>query len=82
VKKAVEAALNGDRHAGKWVGNYLIGKPESGKLLEVVAKELAEFDSVGSRATSLAIMKPLVDSRIDLFLRKTSDQSPGPAPPT
>jgi hypothetical protein len=79
VEKAVEGALAGDRHAREWVGNYLLGKPEQGKLLDLVAREMAGFDLVGSRACTFAITKPMVDGRIRLFLHKTGGDPPDPA---
>jgi hypothetical protein len=76
TKKAVEDALAGDRHAREWLGTFLVGKPEPGGLLELVARELAGYDSVRSRASTFAMLKPMVDSRASLFLRGTGGGEP------
>jgi hypothetical protein len=75
LKKAVEDGLDGNRHAREWLGNYLLGKPENGTLLELVAREVVGFDSVGSRAASLAIIKPMIDTQIRLVLQNSIDES-------
>jgi hypothetical protein len=78
VEKAVKDALAGDRHAREWIGDYVLGKPDHEKLLELAAKEMVGFDSVGARASAIAITKPMVDARVRHFLTENGDRSPGP----
>jgi hypothetical protein len=78
VQKAVKEALAGDRHAREWLGDYLLGKPQNDKLLDLVAKETVGYDAVGARASTFAITKPMVDARVRHFLTENGDRSPGP----
>jgi hypothetical protein len=76
VQRAVEDALAGNRHAREWVGNYVLGKPEKNNLLDLAAREMANFDSVSSRACGFAASKRMFDVQTRLFFPEADNGSP------
>lgn len=59
VDRAVENAIAGDPKARQWLGERLLGPARPGALTEVAAQELAGYDPVVDRASSLRMLAAL-----------------------